>query len=174
MGRRNLGRFLGVLIGVLLGGFGILRAGDSDLATGVRQAQEGEYEKAVVTLDGVVRRLTDQPGAAGELTSAHIYLGVAHLGLGDQEEARSSFEKALRATPDLQLSREEYPPRVVRFFETVRGEQAAAAAIPPTVRPERFRNARLSTAWSFRSCRADDKREPFATPFVFFLSISFS
>jgi hypothetical protein len=103
--------------------------GDPDLEEGVRQAQEGEYDRAVVTLDGVVRRLRQGGGTAAALSRAQVYLGVAYLGLNQEQAARTSFEAALRTQPSLALSPDEYPPRVVRVFEDVRRSSAAAA--PP-------------------------------------------
>jgi hypothetical protein len=104
--------------------------GDPDLEEGVRQAQEGEYDRAVVTLDGVVRRIRQGGGTAAALSRAQVYLGVAYLGLNQEQAARTSFEAALRTQPSLTLSADEYPPRVVRVFEDVRRSSATAAAPP--------------------------------------------
>lgn len=104
--------------------------GDPDLEEGVRQAQEGEYDRAVVTLDGVVRRLRQGGGAAAALSRAQVYLGVAYLGLNQEQAARTSFEAALRTQPSLALSADEYPPRVVRVFEDVRRSSTPAAPPP--------------------------------------------
>lgn len=98
-------------------------AGDADLEKGIRQAQEGEFEQAIATLRAALPRLKDGPPQ--DLTRAHVYLGVAHLGLGDAAAARSSFLEALRADRALRLSAEEYPPRVLRAFEEAR------SALPP-------------------------------------------
>jgi hypothetical protein len=119
-------------------------AGDADLEKGIRQAQEGEFEQAIATLRAALPRLKDGPPQ--DLTRAHVYLGVAHLGLGDAAAARSSFLEALRADRSLRLSAEEYPPRVLRAFEEARSalppeppasaRQPAPAAAPAAAAPE--------------------------------------
>ena len=113
-------------------------AGDADLEKGIRQAQEGEFEQAIATLRAALPRLKD--GSPQDLTRAHVYLGVAQLGLGDAAAARSSFLEALRADRSLRLSAEEYPPRVLRAFDEARSalppEPVPAATQPaPTVAP---------------------------------------
>jgi hypothetical protein len=50
----------------------------------------------------------------------------------------------------------------------------ATAATPPAVKPEVFKNVRLSTARPATPVSAFDKRGPFATPLVFFVSIDSS
>lgn len=57
---------------------------DVDLATGIRQVEDGYYDKAVVTLDSVVRRWTGDARHAKELERAHVW-GATH-----PREARSS------------------------------------------------------------------------------------
>lgn len=110
------------------------QAPDPALEEGVRQAQEGDFELAVVTLDGVVQGLRGG-GSPRELARAHVYLGVAYLGLRQEQAARASFLEALRTDPGLELSRREYPPRIVDFFEEVRRSGAAAPPAPPAARP---------------------------------------
>lgn len=128
---------LAVLAAALAGPPALLAAAaqapDPALEEGVRQAQEGDFELAVVTLDGVVQKLRGK-GSSGELTRAHVYLGVAYLGLRQEQPARASFLEALRMDPGLQLSRREYPPRIVDFFEEVRRSGAAAPPAAPAVR----------------------------------------
>src|SRR6187402_1634195 len=90
---------------------------DADLATGVRQAQEGDFENAVVTLDGVVRRLTGQPARAKDLARAYTYLSIAYLGLSQEQTAKAKFLEAWKADRDMSLSPREFPPRILEFFE---------------------------------------------------------
>ena len=56
-------------------------------------------------------------------------------------------------------------------FVTTPPAKVDAAAMPPAARPDRRRNARRSIALPVNPVNAFDKRGPFATPFVFFLSI---
>ncbi len=101
---------------------------DPDLEKGVRQAQEGDFEAAITTLEPVARRLEAQGSRAPALGRAHLYLGVAELGLGQEAAARRRFQEALRAHPGLRVTSEEFPPRIVEMFQSVRREQAP----PPT------------------------------------------
>ena len=105
---------------------------DTDLANGVRQAQEGDFENAVVTLDGVVRRLTGQPSRAKDLARAYTYLSIAYLGLSQEQTAKAKFLEAWKADRDMNLSPREFPPRVLEFFEKAREEAnlPAPAASP--------------------------------------------
>src|SRR5687767_9801760 len=94
-------------------------AQEGALETGVRQVREGDFEQALVTLDGVTRTLTSQGGAAPELARAHLYLGVAYVGLGQDALAQAKFRRALTLDRTLTLSAEEFPPKVLRSFEAV-------------------------------------------------------
>ena len=123
---------LGVLVGAMLGVGDRLGAADAQLETGIRQAREGEFAAAVVTLDAVAQRLQGQEGATEPLTRAWVYLGLAYLGLEQTARARSSLAEALRTDPDLELSPQDHPPRLVRLFDEVRQEAASPA---PTARP---------------------------------------
>jgi hypothetical protein len=122
------------------------QVGDSELEKGVRQAQEGEYDQAVVTLDRAVKRLGDRGAPARDLSRAHVYLAVAYVGLGQEQAARGSFLEALRVDPTLELAQDEYPARIVRFFDEVRRSEgltrpAAAGEAPrrpgPAPAPEK-------------------------------------
>jgi hypothetical protein len=95
---------------------------DTDLANGVRQAQEGDFENAVVTLDGVVRRLSGQPSRAKDLARAYTYLSIAYLGLSQEQTAKAKFLEAWKADRDMNLSPREFPPRILEFFEKAREE----------------------------------------------------
>jgi hypothetical protein len=102
---------------------------DADLATGVRQAQEGDFENAVVTLDGVVRRLTGQPARAKDLARAYTYLSIAYLGLSQEQTAKAKFLEAWKADRDMNLSPREFPPRILEFFERARKEANLGAPV---------------------------------------------
>jgi hypothetical protein len=133
-------RFLSALLAVLLGSGGSLptyaQASDPEVERGVRQAQEGESEQAIVTLQGALPRLVERKAPARDIARVHVYLGVAHLGLNDPAAAKTSFLEAIRVDPALRLGSEEYPPRVVRAFEEARRSAppapVAATAAPPT------------------------------------------
>lgn len=106
---------------------------DSDLATGIRQVREGDFEVGVVTLDGVAKRLAGQKGQEKELARAYTYLAIAYVGLAQQEKAKAGFLEAWRADRTLTLSPNEFPPSIIEFFERTRKEAAASEA-PPVAR----------------------------------------
>jgi hypothetical protein len=113
------------------------QAADPEIEKGIRQAQEGEFEPAIATLEGALPRLHARKAPPHDVARVHVYLGVAHLGLGDAGAARASFLEALRVDPALTLSSEEYPPRILRAFEEARrsAPPAPAAAAAPTTTP---------------------------------------
>ena len=120
---------------------------DTDLATGVRQAQEGDFENAVVTLDGVVRRLAGQGSRTKDLARAYTYLSIAYQGLGQDQQAKAKFLEALKLDRDMTLSSREFPPRILEFFEEARREAGVSAPAPratpaPAPRPAVTREPR--------------------------------
>ena len=80
-------RFLHVVLAVLVGIGSPLptcaQAGDPEMERGIRQAQEGQFEQAIVTLRGVLPRLLERKAAPRDVARVHVYLGVSHLGLDD-------------------------------------------------------------------------------------------
>jgi hypothetical protein len=86
----------------------------ADLATGVRQAQSGEFDAAAITLEGVVGRGTAL--SAHDRGRAYTYLSVAYHGLGQTEKAKQRLLQALQADPALTLDPKEFPPKIMDFF----------------------------------------------------------
>lgn len=108
---------------------------DTDLAAGVRQAQEGDFEGAVVTLDSVVRRLSGQPSRAKDLARAYTYLSIAYQGLAQEQQAKAKFLEALKLDGEMTLSSREFPPRILEFFEKTRREANLPAPPAPQASP---------------------------------------
>jgi hypothetical protein len=111
---------------------------DADMATGIRQVREGDFDSALVTLDGVVKRLSGQQGQAKELARAYTYLAIAYVGLAQQETARAKFLAAWKADKSMTLSPKEFPPNIIQFFEETKKEgedKARAEAKPPSTTP---------------------------------------
>ena len=125
-------RWLALLLIVVLGLPGGLGAdaADTDLANGVRQAQEGDFEAAVLTLDGVVRRLAGDARRSKDLARANTYLAVAYQGLGQEQTAKAKFLEALRLDPGMTITAREFPPRILEFFERTRAEARVPAPRP--------------------------------------------
>lgn len=96
-------------------------AAAASLETGVRQVNDGDFEKGIFTLDAVIKRLTPEAGSnAWGLAQAYLYKGAAYVGLAQEEPAKASFREALKHNPNLRVSEKDFPPRVVRVFEAAR------------------------------------------------------
>lgn len=98
----------------------------AELATGIRQIKEGDFEAALVTLDAVVRQLQSEPEREQELAQAYLYLGSAYVGLGSETLARTKFRLALQSDPGLHPSPEEFSAKVRRIFEAAREAERGA------------------------------------------------
>jgi hypothetical protein len=101
---------------------------DPEIARGMRQVDEGDYDAGIVTLDAAVRRLGGQPARQGELAQAYLYLGVAYLGKGHETSARARFRDALKQAKDLNLSPDRFAPRVIELFEQAKEDVSPTAA----------------------------------------------
>ncbi len=107
---------------------------DRELTDGIQQLKSGDFETAVITLDRVVRRLAARPESRRDLVEARVQLGVAYVGLGQSEAARTQFREAVVLDPALRLSPEDFSPKVLAAFEAARGQVAPAATPTPPVR----------------------------------------
>jgi hypothetical protein len=108
---------------------------DPEVAKGIRQIDDGEYDSAILTLDAAARRLAASARSSPDLTQAYLYLGVAYLGKGHESSAKARFRDALSQAKDLSLSPEKFAPRVIEIFEKAKeeagkGAPAASSAAP--------------------------------------------
>jgi hypothetical protein len=108
----------------------IAAAASQDLATGIRQVQEGDFENAVLTLQAVSRALAGQTTRRPELAQAYLYLGIAHVALDQADPAKAAFKAALGQNKSLRLSEDRFSPKVIAAFEAARREAEAAAVAP--------------------------------------------
>ena len=88
---------------------------DSQLEEGIEQAQLGDFEKAIVTLDAAARRLTAEGGRSRDLARAYVYLSIAYLGLSQEQKAKAQFLEALKADTEMEIDAGEFPPRILEF-----------------------------------------------------------
>ncbi len=118
------------------------------------QVREGELDAGLITLDRVVKRLSQQQGKATELARAYTYLAIAYVGLAQQETAKAKFIEALRADSHLTLSPQEFPPGIIELFqearatvggmaETARREDARPAPATVAAEPSRKKRSKL-------------------------------
>lgn len=85
------------------------------LEAGVSQVGVGDYMRALLTLNDVVRQL-----AGTKLARAHAYRAVAYLALDEPERAIAAARLALQADPGIAIGAGEFTPDVVRLFEAAR------------------------------------------------------
>jgi len=98
---------------------------DPEVAKGIRELDDGEFEAAILTLDAATRRLAGDPKATRDVAEAYLYLGVAYLGKGAETSAKAQFREALARAKDLKLSPEKFAPKVIEIFEKARDEVSA-------------------------------------------------
>jgi hypothetical protein len=114
-------------------------AAAGDLAAGIALVKEGDFEAAVLKLDGAVQALDAGPGAQADLATAYLYLGVAYLELDQELSARARFRLAQGRDAAMRLDPRQFSPQVIRVFEAVRAEHPpvtpspspAPVAVPP-------------------------------------------
>jgi hypothetical protein len=102
-------------------------SGTDELARGIRQVAEGDFEGAVLTLDAAVRGLAQEPARVRDLSQAYLHLGIAYVALDQRERARAAFREALARDKDLRLGADRYSPKVIAAFEEARQDVKAAA-----------------------------------------------
>jgi tetratricopeptide (TPR) repeat protein len=115
------------------------QATDPEVAQGIAEVENGEYDTAIFTLDKAARRLAEDPAAGETLAQAYLYLGIAYLGKGHEAAAKARFRDAILSMNDLTLDAEQFPPKIIDLFEAAReearGEAAAEPAAAPTAPP---------------------------------------
>ena len=95
---------------------------DPDVAKGVKQVDEGDYDAAILTLDNAARRLSADPSKSRELSYAYLYLGIAYMGKGHEAAAKAKFREAVTRVTDLSLSPDRFSPKIIDLFEAVKEE----------------------------------------------------
>lgn len=114
----------------LIGAAVIDAAGPADdLSKGIQQVKDGNFDQGLLTLDEVVNRLaaSSDPKDVHDRAQAHLYLGVAYVGLTQETPARKHFREAQKLDPELKLDPQQFPARVVRVFEAARSNKKKPA-----------------------------------------------
>jgi len=117
-----------VLMAVLTASPLLAQATDPELAAGLRQVSEGDFEGAVLTLDAAARRLAADGNRKAELVEAYVHLGIALVALDQRSAARDRFGLALALDPQLTLGPDRHSPKVIGVFEEARRAAAAETA----------------------------------------------
>ena len=104
---------------------------DPEVAKGIRQVDDGDYDAAILTLDAAARRLAPDPKRTRELSEAYLYLGIAYLGKGHEAAARAKFREAVKSVRDLNLSPDKFSPRVIEFVEAAKQEAGPSSPAGP-------------------------------------------
>lgn len=94
---------------------------DPEVIKGIKAVEDGDYDTAIVLLDGATRRLGGDPKSP-DLPQAYLHLGIAYVGKGAEAAAKAQFREALKQIRDLTLSADRYPPKVINVFEAARDE----------------------------------------------------
>ena len=95
---------------------------------GYMQSYSFEYQQARETLSWVLSELTHFPPIPERwdlYVKATIFLGIALSGDKQENEALQAFAAVLRCRPDMELSRKEYSPKIIRLWEKARKRLSA-------------------------------------------------
>jgi len=95
---------------------------DAELQQAIALVKEGDFDRAVPRLDAAIKRLETKGGPKGDLSQAHLYLGIAYLELDQEASARARFREALGHDPKLRLDPRSFSPQTLRVFEAARAE----------------------------------------------------
>jgi len=106
---------------------------EDGLALGIRQVEEGDFQAAVSTLDGVARQLAADKTNSKDLARAYVYTAIAYVGLSQEAAAKAKFLEAWRNDAALELSPKEFPPRVIQAFERAIREARSVSVDPGSV-----------------------------------------
>ena len=96
------------------------------LEDGIRLVEQGDFEGAVTTLSAAAAAIAGDPTRSVERARAYLYLGVAHLALGQSADAHRAFVSAVRDDPRLRVTEDRFSPKVVAAFEAARRESRGA------------------------------------------------
>lgn len=93
----------------------------------VRQAHFEEALEKAKTARAAIPRTGDQVALRQRHARADVIAGTAEVALGNDAEARASFERAIQTDPSLELDRASTSPKVVRAFDAARAAVSGGA-----------------------------------------------
>jgi hypothetical protein len=92
---------------------------------GIRLVDEGDLAGAVIELTDALGRMDAAHAPERERALGYVYLGMAQLGLGQNDPARASLRFAWSLNQGARLDTKRFPPRVVRLYDEVGAEVRA-------------------------------------------------
>ena len=84
--------------------------------------EKGDFRQAIKELKSVVRQLQDRPKDQLRnqgLFKANLYLGLSHLGMGNESSAREVFKDAVLVDPRKELDSDLFSPKVISLYNEV-------------------------------------------------------
>jgi hypothetical protein len=105
---------------------------DPEIAKGIAQVDDGDYDGAILTLDNTARRLAADPKRSADLSQAYLYLGIAYIGKGHEAAGKAKFREAIAQIRTLSLSPDKFPPKVIDIFEAAKAEENRNAPVAAT------------------------------------------
>jgi hypothetical protein len=117
----------------------VLLAGPSpssepSIRDGIRQVDEGDLSAAVITLTSALNRLDAAHATDKDRAEGYVYLGMAQLGLGQNDPARASLRYAWSLNQGAPLDPKLFPPRVVSLYDEVGAEVRARSRVTKSSR----------------------------------------
>ncbi len=101
----------------------------ANLAAAMSQMRDGDYLRALFTLNDVVSQLTPRPEAAAMLARAHAHRAAAYIELDQPERAMAAALLALKADPAIIVAPPEFSPAVANLFADPAGFASATPAV---------------------------------------------
>ena len=115
--RLKLFLFIAVSLKVLVAPAGAQEDITADLARAEALYYGAEFEPAITLLHDLERRIGNDPQRAADRLRIRLYLGLAHLGLNQTENARSRFVEVCQLDRKYTLSAADYSPKVITLFD---------------------------------------------------------
>lgn len=86
---------------------------------GINDYENGDYQNAILKLTKLLDEL--KLTSIDKIIKAHSILGASYLFTDNEEKSRSHFKAILNFSPDYELSSTYFPPKVVNFYNELKG-----------------------------------------------------
>jgi tetratricopeptide (TPR) repeat protein len=98
----------------------------AELARAQSFYQANQFEESLILLNELESRIGADPQRTNDLLKIKLYMGLAHLGLKQNDEAKSRFIEVCKIDSKFALDPRDYPPNVIAFYD----ESKAMCATP--------------------------------------------